>query len=284
MEEWWTLPGPRSFLARATDELRDGRLVLLLIPEWAPHGICDAVKEALQVGGYIDELPVDAAPPLVQLFRYGSISTDEGFSLPVLLRAPFFHNRVLWLRGVDATNWPAWREFLNAFQQVSRNQSVTERLLFVVALEGELALSPAENTGGLSVFKWDDCTSDLDMMLYSSYLLSGRPREHRQLLIATVAEIAQYDPEVAERLSREATASILSPTPLLHNIRDERGWATQPSAEWVSGGRMTVDGTVRLAFGPSFRRRSDAIATLESPIGYAVSGTRAAAARVNFCL
>src|SRR5665213_2948796 len=168
MDEWWTLPGPRSFLARATDELRDGRLVLLLIPEWAPVGICDAVKEALQVGGYIDELLVDATPPLVQLFRYGSISTDEGFSLAVLLRTPFFHNRVLWLRGVDATNWPAWREFLNGFQQVSRNQSVTERLLFVVALEGELALSPAENTGGLSVLKWDDCTSDLDIMLYSS--------------------------------------------------------------------------------------------------------------------
>jgi hypothetical protein len=228
---WWQLPGPARFIQQLVDRLHDQSVVLLL-PEHLPAGLYEQLDEAFSI--YTDVVTYtvheDAGvSPLEQLCT--QFIDDRGIyvepSLQALLREKHFGNHVIWLDGINATNWPAWREFLLDYAEVFRAQPTDGRTVFCAPLVGEMATVPnVPNDIGITLLQWYGCVDRLDMLLYVSQLLRSRamPELERQLLTEIITDLALWDPMVAEQLTQLDFAEFIQAPNELVAVAEERGW------------------------------------------------------------
>mgnify|MGYP000353809678 CR=1 FL=1 len=72
MRDFWSLPGPMSFIGRITSELTNGRNVVLRMPSFAPPGLTTALRVATSDRWHLATVDVfgDVPPALAvsQLF------------------------------------------------------------------------------------------------------------------------------------------------------------------------------------------------------------------------
>ena len=263
---WWRLPGPSRFIEQSAEEFRDGRNLILGLPEHLPQGLEEAVRSTFDPTGVVEwvGLTVDGGPPLQQLFeRFASDTPPDMLrNAATLLQQEGFQGRIVWLRGLGPA-WSAWREFLAEYGHACQSVSRFVRTLFGVAAIGEAALTLPVDNLCLSVRRWSGVVDPLDAQVYAAGLLRTRrfPAVHKTLATVILAELASWDPAVCERLAEESWEILLRPQLILREVGRERGWeGIAPDGEraWALGwqddfgGRSTWHAAV-LAANPADR-------------------------------
>jgi hypothetical protein len=248
----WQLPGPRRFVDGVVADLEQGRSVVLLLPEHGPQGydLRAAVERRWTEGehGRIEGFTVDpGSSPLALLAERYPLPADVRLSIQGLFESERFPGRTLWLEGMCGSAWPAWKAFLADYEHVARNQGLLMRTSFVVPLMGQIADDAPGADVGLAVHRWDDVLDGLDLLLLAGQLLRNRGHSARlrELLASTVAQVALFDVEVADRLSAEPAERILAPLPLLEDVATERGWSRDTPRCWHLGSECRVTGEPR---------------------------------------
>jgi hypothetical protein len=166
--------------------------------------------------------------------------------------APGFESWLVWVDGIDSSQWPAWCSFLEEYEAGCRQRPVHERALFCVAARGLAALNPPKEEVALSVRVWQAEVEPLDMFIYCWTLVRDRPwpQLHRRLAAALLAAVSVWDPRVAERLAQQPLDTLLKPQALLAEIARERGWGCVESNDyqllWAHGMADRQDGLWRL--------------------------------------
>ncbi len=249
MRRWWQLPGPQRFVEQVLGDLREGRNVVLCLPEHGPqdHGLFSELASAFQ-HTTIERLPADGdTEPLLLFARLYKLPADAALTAHALVQSEAFAGRVFRLEGLTMTTWLRWRDFLENYEHVARNIPLLDRTLFIAPLIGLVAALRPESQVGISVREWDDVVGSLDILLFAAQLLPPRrdPPTLNRLLAATIAHVALFDPEVALRLAERPPSVILEPTPLLLEIAKDRSWTADISDSWASGTRMTFEGEPR---------------------------------------
>ena len=254
---WWHLPGPSRYVARVVEDLRDGKNVILRLPEYVPNGIGAAVREALGSTDLWSWCPLHFEEPGArperllyakfvpnahpQVIRNAhSLSSENSFS-----------GNLIWVDLRSAGAWPLWKAFITDYAHACRSRSLLDRSLFCLCLAGQLALDPPPEDVCLSHQSWHGVVDNLDMLLYTSALFREQqmPDLCRRIATSIVAGLALWDPEVSERLVREEMRSILEPGQILRGIALDRGWAAPdckiPTASWHNGAKDLFDGKER---------------------------------------
>lgn len=251
---WWQLPGPAEFAAAIADDIRDRKHVIISLPESAPRDLWKAIRLAGQGDPewrtlHVDEIgPVD---PLELLFaRFVPDRPPQAlWDVGMLITQEAFAGRVIWLDGLDATTWPAWKRFLAEYSHASRSCSVLDRTVLCVCLRGGLTLTPPPEDVLLVHHRWQGVVNELDTLLLASSLMHerGLPRLHLRLASATIARIALWDLGLAERLAHEDAPTIVEPREMLIEVAQSRGWTVQDlqSPTWHRGMSDLVDGVER---------------------------------------
>lgn len=147
------------------------------------------------------------------------------------------------MEGMTAEAWPAWRDFLVDYGHACRSRSLAERTLFCIPLGGELvAALPAEQLC-LCVRRFSGYLAALDMQVFTASMASERAPLRRLLQAALAAELAQWDPLLAERLCQEPLPRALAVKDLLLEVAQERGWdrARCRAPTWQAGMVGQVD-------------------------------------------
>lgn len=278
---WWSLPGPSAFVDALAQDVRDGKNVVVCLPRHEPAGMIGALKASLHEWSWdrFDVDPGDERPPVAQLYdRYvpGPGEPAELRNAGTLVRESAFAGHLVWLDGVCAQGWPDWEAFLAEYAHACRPWDHFDLPLFCVALRGELALCPPASDTRLTVHRWYDAVDGLDMLLYAADLLRHRPLPplQKRIAVAAIAQVANWDPDVAERLAVEDLATILAPSPVLYELAAERGWGPEcsaacrdvgddrvPDAAWLAGlaaffdGRPVIHSAAVVAFDPSDRMK-----------------------------
>jgi hypothetical protein len=155
--------------------------------------------------------------------------------------------RTLWIENLSMDNWPDWKSFLTAYRHIALSQNLLERTLFVIPLVGNIAEDPPRPEIGFVLRRWDGVVSELDMLLFSTYLLHRRliAAELTAILAATITQIALFDPYLALNLADEPPKYILYPLPILIRLAQERSWQKETPALWKLGTAMQVGGQER---------------------------------------
>lgn len=257
---WWQLPGPSRFVDRIVDDLRDGRHVVVELPEHAPPGLDAAIRARVgqEIWAWtrfrIPDRSRQGPAPAEHLFaRFVPHSGPRTLrDAAALAREECFHGHLIWLEATEADNWVAWRDFLVDYGQACRSRAFLERSLFVVPLVGAIAAEAPVEDVCIARHRWDAAVDSLDTLLYTADLLRDQPLPglQKRLVGAVTAGLALWDPAVSESFAREPLAAITDPLPTLRAIAEERGWAQtrlQPDGRsWQLGLTHQFDGAERV--------------------------------------
>lgn len=230
---WWQLPGPRHFIDGIVQGVRVGKSVILCLPRFMPDGLKIALKaEICQTNEWEwCDLPLNSdnrAPIDILYSHFVSESPTHALrSAFTLSQEETFEGKVIWVENVDKQTWRSWQDFLLEYEQACRSMPALARSTFCVALIGETALQPPPENVCLSNFYWKGVVTPFDMLFFVTSLMQTRSTRDMQkrLMIAMVADLALWDPCVAEIFSGSRIEDILNPVPLLQEIAEEREWA-----------------------------------------------------------
>lgn len=270
---FWQLGGPSRFVERVADELREGKNVVICLPEHTPRGLAGAVREVMGDGcgcpWHVMSLDGESSSYPAQWLAgrvVSNIPASTVLNASVLANDDAFAGRVIWLQDVGMKDWPAWQDFLAEYSHACRAKSLIERTILCVAVAGRAATCPPAEDICLACHTWRGVVDSLDMVLYCSNLLRDRnlPIIRKRVLIAVVAGLALWDPAVAEELASAEINAVLEPGAILNDIGCRRGWTPEVTLDgqegWCLGLTDTIDGEEKThSAALSFRDPSDEI-------------------------
>lgn len=243
--QWWRMPGPEHFVGGVLEHLREGKNVVLCVPEHLPGGLGSAIVQGQPTPWNRSwqklRAPADSrAAPIDLLYqRFAPAARPDTLRRAAsLAREPAFARQLIWLEGFSPHSWPAWRAFLEEYEHACRDQLPDERSLFCAKLSGELALQPPAPEIGLALARWDGVVSDIDTLLYTALVFPAQPLAgaRRRVAISTVAALALWDPAVSDYLARQPLRAILQPGEPLARLAHARGWRADAACDpWACG-------------------------------------------------
>ena len=234
----WDLPGVKRFLESECEEpLRKGASVIAQFPGAIPPGFEDAVTAPLENFLSVGKVNATASPLEDLCARYATGGQAHVRSIRELCRDKGFGGRLVWVDGLSASNWAAWRTFLVHYAQVSRSMSLAARTLFFAPLTGSSADGLPRSDIALATCKWDGVPDELDLMLLANERLRGRADSAvlRTLLTTVVARVASWDFESALRMLTGDRRIILDPINTLREFAHDKGWTHATPISWELG-------------------------------------------------
>lgn len=227
---WWSLPGPDEFVSRAVRDLEDGRSVVIGRPATGPEGIGREVQRRSDADQWrvLDRGALHGREPAELLLWLYWPDMPAGTTVSARTFATCeraYGCRVL-LSLEDTNAWSRWRPFLEEVSELTRHLPPFDRPLFCVEVVGEAALTPARESPALVWLPWRGVVEPGDMRIYAAaQLRERRLRPHEAACAAgIIAELALWDPELADQLAREPLRSLAEPATLLREIAVRRGW------------------------------------------------------------
>ncbi len=212
---------------------------MLRFPATLPDGLESELQKRCDWGQWT---PLDAADAGRRRELLGRAVAELTPPAPAreLLRSPRFRNRIVWLHGVRPATWPSWRDLLLRYSDACRNQgSGAPPGVFVVPLCGGCFPQPELSDVSVQYCEFREVVHRDDLFMLALREKDLPDPEYRFLIAATVAQLAQWDVCLAERLIGARPEKILRPWPLLEADAARRGWSGQTPEAWEAG---TVDG------------------------------------------
>jgi hypothetical protein len=166
-----------------------------------------------------------------------------------LATSDLMRETVVFVGGVRPDSWTPWAQFLERYEQLSRNVT-SESARFCVVLQGGEPLVPDTCRAGVSTRGYRAILSALDLRLFLRRL--GRTSTDSSLLSRLreelLVELAGFDPALAVDLAAEPTERLLAPGSALAAYSAKRVWREDapPPLEWATGGADEVDGVRRV--------------------------------------
>ena len=232
----WDLPGPRRFIESCRKSLASGSDLVVRFPSGIPEGFDDALMSALGNSLYSDSLAVTDAP-LKDLARQFSDNPDSIRSFSDVLAQERFGGLLVWLDGLDESNWPAWCDFLQHHSKLIRGTPLLGRSLFCAPLPNAINANPAHSDVTLANRDWDGVVDEIDLVLLASERLRSQEISPlvRLLLATSVARVAAWDFDTASRLLDGGPTAMLAPLETLKSIAAEKGWTPDTPMALESG-------------------------------------------------
>ena len=233
----WDLPGPLRFVDAVDRSLRNGINVVARFPDEMPSGFTNALMAKLDHVLDITRFSAGGSPFKSLCNRYAPSASVHEDDLGVICEYDAFRGRLIWLDNLTAINWLEWRDFLVRYAHACRSVSTLGRTVFVAPLEGAPPGDPPSTDVSVSVHDWNNVLDEMDILIwaYDRLLRGGVPKAETVLLATTVARVAAWDFETAERLVAEEINVILAPYEMLRSVAWEKGWTTATPPEWELG-------------------------------------------------
>ena len=246
MESLWRLPGPSRFVEEVGNDLRDGASVVLRFGRDIPSGLPDHLEQRCRNWAFRWTTIADSATirPLSRIRQAASPETaaSELASWRQLVVEEGLQHRVFWIDDLTPQTWPHWRRFLLSYAHARRNLAHDGYPpIFVLPLCGSGFVETELADPMLSYREFRDVIDrdDLQVLALQSPNASSRRRPIRSLFANTVADLAQWDPALAQRLLDDGPDAALDPRPILARYAEELGWTSDTAEAWTAG---TLDG------------------------------------------
>jgi hypothetical protein len=248
---WWTLPGPRSYIDAIIDDVRQGKSVFLCLPENTPGRLSSCLQEALEEDfGWLSTSADLGVSPIDFLYDLTAPDADPARlrNEANLAQEDGFRGKLIWLNEIPLSDWEAWARFFREYERVSRAVPEARRSYFLVRMAGFGAQLPLPEGVGLSARRWDGWLGRHDMKVYSTVCVRERRNGlETDLATALVADLGGWDPALCDYLAGFELSDLLRPLQLLSDFAQSRGWELksqfQNEEAWSRGLSQTYLGS-----------------------------------------
>ncbi|CUX56982.1 hypothetical protein AGR8A_pTi10054 [Agrobacterium fabrum str. J-07] len=243
--DWWDLPGPSKFIEGAVDRLAsdEGGLVGLSFPTRRPTGLIQALSSTLEQGRGLRAICVPSKntrstrSPAHALAAAAGAPPGSIRSTTEFIESPALTNAVYLIDQVDVAEWDNWSLFFRSFRIERKRLGRISAPSLGVLMPPALPTDETDAVFGASQVKWRDVVSRADMHLFVESRLGRSGRLAERTAVATVAEVACWDPGIAIELSSHPIEDQIDPRSLLRELDIQLG-----TPSWSNGLIDLMDG------------------------------------------
>lgn len=246
--DWWALPGPAHFVAKAVENLRDGHNLILPTPARGVSELAETLRRSLEDEGWRVVGPFDDDEennPIDQLYGWVEIGDSEDARRSVgHLRGRLDPGQVIIVQGVGGDRWEAWQHFMTEYEAASRVVAKVDRPLFVIVVAGVPLARFSERSAALLTSPWQDVVGELDILLHvrETMRIKRYDSGKEKLLSRIIAKLALWDFELAEYLAGIDERRLFDPVSALNDAAEALGRTDDLAATWEAGGKIKFDG------------------------------------------
>jgi len=244
--DWWSLPGPGSFLSEVVEALRDGQNLVLAKPLNAAVGLSTALEQKLHDEGWrlAGHVNADASDPVDRLFS--SLDLDDCGAQRrsiALLRQCLGAGVIVLVSGVGSAVWPVWKRFLTEYEVASRSVLCFDRPLLIVVTEGVAASDLPPRAAALKIFQWKNVVGELDMLLYVNQVFRSRGKLDfaSRHVARMISRLALWDFALADHLLDQRPDDLFQPAVMIRSACEALGHPVGMTRSWDSGGLQCLD-------------------------------------------
>lgn len=243
--DWWDLPGPSGFLERAAEQLAsdEGGLVGLSFPARRPTGLVQALMASLEQSRGLRAVAVKATDLTASRSPAHALAAAAGAppgsirSTNEFIDSPALANVVFLIDQLDVGAWAEWSLFFRTFRKERiRTKRISAPSLGVLT-PSSLPTDETDAVFAASKIKWKDVVSRADMHLFVESRLGRSGGLAERTAVATVAEVACWDPSIAINLADQAVEDQIDPRRLLGTLNLDLG-----TPSWSNGLVDLMDG------------------------------------------
>jgi hypothetical protein len=241
---FWSMPGPAGFIDEVLQATQEGLNIAVAIPADCAGGLDAVLMDRLRQR-VVDFVSIHGTdPPAMQVGRALGVAPTVR-NVDDLFGDPRFADSVLiYLQGLTAEAWPAWKQFVSDYDDLSKDRAVDQRPPLIVMLCGMDLPTEVTESVTFRGFRWLGRASELDLTQYVLERLEWAPEGEgcRLLAASIVAKIALGDVELADNLAARPLAEIWEPQNVLREWAARRGWIKGTHRHWTRGTVLKVSG------------------------------------------
>ncbi len=250
---WWQLPGPNSFLNKIINDIRDGRNIILCLPEHLPsgmdYGIRSNLDESERLSWCTINIENNTSPyeKLLSFFCLRDVITT-GNQFEYLCNIESFMGKIIWLQNLNEINWAFWKDFLIQYEQACRSIPLIRRTVFIIPLVGEICKKAPEEDVCLSKRKWYGVVDNFDMLIFVNEMLRKKemPPLLKKLAVSVISSLSLWDPVLASFFMNFDNKYIFKPNLVLEEYAKSMKWTADSNDNapysWHSGKINFIDG------------------------------------------
>lgn len=257
MPSFWKLPGPSRFIETIQNAINAGKNVLVLFPEHSPSHFLKVIKEPLSESSELawsqfhsEEFTEEKSPTHFLIDKFvAQFPKNTLRNCANLCQQSQFQSRLICIDFFSEHAWQAWKKFLKEYEPACQEQPLLQRTLFLILLNGSLAINPPPANEYLIPCCWDGFIDEIDMMVYSSSHLQSKeaPSLHNRLKISILTQLSLWDPKLCLRLLKEPLQQLCEPSSMLKDFAQKRGWDQEIGNEdknklWYLGCLQKIEG------------------------------------------
>ena len=239
----WRLTGPSNFIDQVVDELHGGTSAVVRVPPYFPNDFLLALKAELDRRGRVrcvrlpgDELRMESEAQITTcLFELEGIESSDPTDLASFVSST--RDTVFTCHLSDHSSWQTWWKWLNKLRLQVQQLPEYDRTSFCVTVPN--SVDPIKYEVGLRPFDLESGLRELDVSHFvdDQPALAGEKRLERRVRLATIVELARFDLNLAEDLSKETLDTLIEPSKLLRKFRAQSSWMNDNCSCWVNGAK-----------------------------------------------
>lgn len=244
----WSLPGPAGFIAEVVDALRDGANVVVGVPlpvraEMSSMLEDQLVNESWRVARTADTSELS---PLDQLHETLEVDDDPSSRRSIAsLMASIRSKHIVIVSGVETSQWPAWKLFLDDYANASRAVMTIDRTQLLMIAAGVPARQLPSKAPALTPLIWNGVVGEADVFGYAiqSWRDKGGIIDAKAKLVARIiSRLALWDFDLIDRLLGVDPRDLFDPKAAVLAAAAGDSTMQHLDALWEKGGLAEFDG------------------------------------------
>lgn len=244
----WSLPGPAGFIVEVIEALRDGANVVVGVPLPVRAEMSFVLDDRLANEGWRIARIADASDlsPLDQLHDALGVDDDPSSRRSIAsLMASIQFKHIVIISGVETSQWPAWKMFLEDYANASRAVMAMDRTQLLFIASGVPAPQLPSKAPALTPLIWNGVVGEADVFGYA--IQSWRNNRgiidaKAKLVARIISRLALWDFDLIDRLLGLDPRDLFDPKTAVLAAAADISTLQHVDAQWEKGGLAEFDG------------------------------------------
>lgn len=228
--DWWKLPGPNNFLEIIGGEIRQGKNLIIALPSKVDLPLVLKIRDIVNGEKRYrwNKISPNTSSPIDYLFGLFFNRSNNYIEKKIknLWESTSFQAQVFLLENLPEDSIDEWISFLLEYQHYLQNLDLLSRSVFILPTFGDTNLKLPCSDNCLTVIKYQDRISDLDLELFFTHNLNynSPPTLISKLICSILTQLGNDEESFCRFLLAQSESNVFKPIEILKQYAKLKGW------------------------------------------------------------